>query len=366
VIIGDGKRERGARPVLLLRADASTELGSGHVMRLVALADAHQRRGGRSVFALNRAAEPLVGLLAARGHGVATIAADSGTGDDADAVLSLARTHAAAAVVIDGDFAGPAYEADLALRGGAKVIAVDDGAGRTTAAHILVNPNAGAELDGYHGDPASRILCGPRYALLRREFLAQRHLRQRAPGPPSLLVTFGGSDPEGGTARALRCLPPAPQRRVLVVLGAHHAADQALEAAEQAARRGHAVEVLHSPPDMAAVMHGADAAISAAGGTLLELACLGCPSLAFVVADNQERGYRALVAAECVAGGGDLRRLDDQELAAHISAFLDDGARQRRRADRARKLVDGLGATRVLSALREHPSGPVARAEATA
>ena len=192
-------------------------------------------------------------------------------------------------------------------------------------------------------------------------------MRPRAPGPPTLLVTFGGSDPEGGTARVLGCLPPAPQRRILIVIGAHvDAAAEALEAAERAARAGHAVEVLHTPPDMAAVMHVADAAISAAGGTLLELACLGVPSLAFVVADNQERGCRALVEAECVAGGGDLRRLDDGELAARVTAFLDDGARQRRRADRARKLIDGLGATRVLSALREHPSGPVARAEATA
>lgn len=356
-----------ARP-LLLRAEASPELGGGHVMRLLALADAHQRRGGRAVFALGRAAEPLHGALRRRGHDIATITSASGSPGDAEETEALARRREVGAIVVDGGFA-PDLEAALRGRGAGAVVSIDDSAGRATAADVLVNPNAGAEHATYTSEGEAALLLGPRYALIRPEFGGRaRRTRRMTFGPAqTLLISFGASDPAGGTARALAALPDDPPLRVLVALGAHHARpDRVLEAAEQASRRGHAVEVLSSPPDMAQLMAEADAAISAAGGTLLELACVGCPALAFVVADNQALGCRAMAAAGCVAGGDDLRAMDDDELAGRLAGFLGDSERRRQTAARARKMVDGLGAGRVLTAVEKYLSGPITRLEASA
>ena len=359
--------ERSAGSLLLFRADASTEIGAGHVMRALALADAFQRRGGRCLFALNREAEPLHEMLIRRDHEVTSLSAPSGSPGDIESVSALCRERGAVALIVDGSFAGLDYERELAARG-VSVVAIDDGAGRETAALVLVNPNAGAERADYHCDRPGVRLCGPRYALLRPEFVQRRRRRRPTASPhPCVLISFGGSDPAGGTARALDCLPDSPKLRVIAVLGAQQARTaETLEAAERAARRGHAVEVMVSPPDMAALMTAADAAISAGGGTLLELAHLGCPALAFVVADNQSRGCRALAAAGCLAGGEDLRELGDAELSGQIAAFLADPGRRRASADRARKLVDGLGASRVLERLQHYLSGQWARPEASA
>jgi len=362
-------RPSGARArLLLLRADASPELGGGHVMRLLALADSHQRRGGRALFALNRAAEPLHGALRRRGHDIALIAAASGSAGDVDESEALLRQHEAGAIIVDGPFAVD-LERQLAARGAGPVVVIDDSAGRATAAQVLVNPNAGAELATYTSDGSTALLLGPRYALIRPEFGGRaRRTRRINLGPIGcLLISFGASDPVGGTTRVLRALPAVLAMRVLVVLGAHHARpDRVLEAAQLAGRLGHSVEVLSAPPDMAQIMTEADAAISAAGGTLLELACVGCPTLAFVVADNQLPGSRAMTAAGCVAGGDDLRSLDDADLARRVADFLGDADRRRQIAGRARRMVDGLGAGRILTAVERLISGPGARLEAIA
>jgi spore coat polysaccharide biosynthesis predicted glycosyltransferase SpsG len=105
--------------------------------------------------------------------------------------------------------------------------------------------------------------------------------------------------------------------------------------------------------------------VTAAGGTLLELACVGRPALAFVAADDQRSGCRALVDAGCAAGGSDLCELDDRAAAGQLAAFLADRRRRRRLAARARRAVDGRGAGRVLGALRELMSGPAGPIEAS-
>jgi UDP-2,4-diacetamido-2,4,6-trideoxy-beta-L-altropyranose hydrolase len=351
--------------LLLFRADASPAIGGGHVMRLVALADAHRRRGGRCLFALNRAAGPIAGALTRRGHEIAWLAADSGSDGDAAETAGLAAQGGATALVVDGRFAGPAYEERL--RSAGPLIAIDDGGGRATAADILVNPNAGAERADYRSERPVHRLLGPPYALLRPEFAeAAERTRPRTAREPCVLLSFGASDPAGGTARALAALPWSRTLRVMAVLGAHHPSPgDVLAAAASAAGAGHSVDVLCEPPDMARVMAAADAAISAAGGTLLELACLGCPTLAFVVADDQHRGSRALAEAGCLASGGDLRDLDNRALSARIRAFLSDRDGRREMAERARRLVDGRGADRVLAALDQHLTGD-SRIEATA
>jgi spore coat polysaccharide biosynthesis predicted glycosyltransferase SpsG len=336
-------------------------------MRLLALADAHQRRGGRALFALNRAAEPLRGDIRRRGHDVAMIGVPSGSIGDQDATRELVRQRGAAGLVLDGSFATLRFERDLSAHGAA-VITIDDSAGRATAADILVNPNGGASQASYPEGSGTRLLLGPRYALLRPEFAgAARRAPRRPAGPaPCLLISFGASDPARGTARVLAALPVAPALRLLVVVGAHHErAGEVFAAAERAASAGHTVEILHAPPDMAHLMGIADAAISAAGGTLLELACVGCPALAFAVADNQRSGARALVEAGCAAGGDDLRELDDSAVAGVIARFLADSAGRETMAERGRRVVDGLGAGRVLSALEQILSGPTAPIEAT-
>ena len=84
------------------------------------------------------------------------------------------------------------------------------------------------------------------------------------------------------------------------------------------------------------------------------------------MADNQSLGCRAMAAANYVTGNDDLRAMDDDKLADRMAGFLGDSERRRQTAARARKMVDGLGAGRVLTAVEKYLSGPITRLEASA
>ncbi|HEX7900451.1 MAG TPA: UDP-2,4-diacetamido-2,4,6-trideoxy-beta-L-altropyranose hydrolase [Planctomycetota bacterium] len=311
---------------LLIRADAGTRIGSGHVMRCLALAHAWRDRGGRAAFLTNA---PDV-------EDFETIPAPEA--GDVERAIETARARAADWVVVDGYRFDSGYL--RALRdAGLRVLAIDDhGRAGEYAADAILDVNLAAREDAYRRRPAgARLLLGTRYALLRREF---RGLRP-APKPAlarTLLVTLGGADPGNATLRVVETLVarPEPRPETVVLLGPDNPHRSVLERAVA----GTSIRLETGGPGMAARMAWADAAISGAGGTAWELAYMGVPSMLVVAAENQRPNADALAAA-----GAALRPEDG------LDALLADGPRRARLAERGRALVDGRGADRVAAAL---------------
>lgn len=317
---------------IVLRADASRAHGYGHVARLTALADEIRARGG----------------------GVTPLFGDDITGVawSTDAALEAATAQGVTAVVVDG----PQLVAELApalIARGVPTIVVDDNGScpHECAAIVNHNPHA-AELASTYAQ-SSQLLLGRRYALLRASVTRYAHGQCRPKPRPRLRVaiTFGGSDPPDATSRALRLLPSERSLDVVAIAGpgyAHHAALHA--AALVAESRGHAVEICVAPEDPAAWFVVVDTAISAAGGTLGELAYLGCPALAFAIAPDQIAPARYQARHGCVAGGHAWRTLSDAAVTAELRAFLVDDAARAALRERALATIDGSGAARVVDA----------------
>ena len=116
---------------LLVRADATPAMGTGHVMRCLALATAWRRAtGGRVVLLTAADVGPLSGRIAAAGVEVRTVDVPSltpgfGSAEDAHATASVARSEAAAWLVLDGYDFGHAYQEAVA-GGGTPVLVLDD------------------------------------------------------------------------------------------------------------------------------------------------------------------------------------------------------------------------------------------------
>lgn len=319
---------------LWLRADASASMGFGHVMRLLAVAERAGNVGIEPRFVVGGG--PVArNLIATRGF--------RAIGVDFGSRSWLGDVSSDDFVVFDGYHFG----LDLLWEAGdraARVGAVEDFGGGEFPVDVLLNQNP-VTAPHYELNKGGVALVGPRYALVRQEFLA--HRRHRGGDPPrTLLVTMGGSDVAGLTTAAIARAPGrAAFDRMLVVVGP--AADV------DSAQTGPDVEVVRAPADVARTFASADAAISAAGSTTWELLTMGLPTALVEVAPNQQHIGPGVARAKAgiFLGGPD----DFDGAFVDATQRLAEPAERRQLSDRALSLVDGRGAQRFLDALQGRP-----------
>lgn len=353
---------------LLVRADASSQIGSGHFMRCLALAQVWQEHGGAAIF-LMAAGAPALGKRLEDDHiGEVRLSAQPGSIADADETVEAALRHNAAWVALDGYQFSPDYQRVLKDKIAHLLLFDDLARADRYHADLLLNQNAYAKPEMY-ADRAGNctLLLGAPYLLLRREFAEWRHRdRQITPRVRNLLVTFGGSDAEDASAGALQALEmlPAPKMNVRVLVGASNPRRAGLE--RLAAKLPHSVEFQTDTKRIADEMAWADAAISAAGSTSWELAFMGLPSLLITLSENQHGCAEYLHRHGIAISLGWHHQVQPAETAATLSALAANPRRRAEMSSRGRDLIDGRGGERVVLAMANiaPPAGrcPTARA----
>lgn len=349
------------------RVDASTDIGTGHFMRCLAVADALKRRGARVRFVSRHAPQHLRELVAASGHDFVAFRA-ARRSDSTDELPhspwlgTSQRTDAQDAVealsdqlwdwvVVDHYALDARWE--FALRKTAKrLMAIDDLANRMHDCDVLIDQNLYEDMDRrYAGKvPAHcQLLLGPQYALLREEFRRlHQSVKPRNGQVKRVLVFFGGVDTRGHTAEAVAALATlgVQDLQVDVVIGPQYPRRQKIESACN--EHGFACHVYTER--MAQLMAAADLAIGAGGSASWERCCLGLPTLILCGANNQKQliedaALNGLVYAPAMHSGGAA------SLADHLRALLDNPALLRSMSRNGLKTVDGRGTERVLRSI---------------
>ncbi len=339
-------------PKILFRADASLEIGTGHVMRCLTLAKA--LKGAECRFVCREHEGNLIDYI--RDQGFEVLALPMGRGDWLGASWQEDAAQTAAAGPCDWlvvDHYGLDASWESAMRAQAtRIMAVDDLANRPHDCDLLLDQNLGRKPADYAGRvPAGcPLLLGPSFALLRPEFAAWREksLARRGGALKTLLITMGGVDQHNVTGDILAALKGSALpdgAEIKVIMGPH--APWLAEVRAAAAAMPWPCEVLVGVSNMAELMAGSDLAIGAAGSTSWERCCLGLPTLALVLADNQRAGAKALAAAGAAVLLGDARRNGWQaELRAALPpATLTTLSRN------AQKITDGKGGERCAAAM---------------
>ncbi len=340
---------------LLVRADASPRMGTGHVMRCLALAQAWQDAGGQAVFVMAAGTpSPIQARLTHEGFRVQLLPATPGGDEDVARTTDLAGATGARWVVLDGYHFGASYQRQIKASG-LRLLAIDDNAhAEHYWADLVLNQNLHADESLYRNrEPCTRLLLGTRFALLRREFRRAQGRRIVPAVGRKLLVTLGGSDPDGVMFKVLTALEQVdlPGLEVIAVIGGSNPHRAALEQAARACRAR--VSIQADVTDMASLMAWADAAVAAGGTTTWERALLGLPGLVFVLADNQRE---ISAAVQRLGLGWDLGPHQDVSvpaLALAISRLMRDQAARAAMAERGPALVDGQGVLRVMGMLVE-------------
>jgi UDP-2,4-diacetamido-2,4,6-trideoxy-beta-L-altropyranose hydrolase len=342
---------------ILIRADASVSMGTGHVMRCLALAQAWQDRGGRVVYAMAETAPGMVERLNGANIEVVKLSAAPGSECDAMETAAIARSQAFEWVVLDGYHFSVDYQRRLKEAGPQLLLLDDFGALGHYWADLILNQDPIADEQLYvNRETYSKVLLGTRYTFIRREFRNYIRPRRRATATARrLLITLGGSDPENVTETVIRSLNAVEvdELKATVLVGPSNPHKRQLEKA--AADCNKHVQLLCNPPDIPAHMAACDMAITAGGSTVWELAYFRVPCVVLIAADNQMPSMRLLHDREaCIcldARPDDGRPFASEALAPTITLLCNDASRRDSLGKTLGEMSDGNGAPRVCDAL---------------
>lgn len=364
---------------IVFRADASLQIGTGHIMRCLTLADALREQGAECYFICRAHPGNLIEHIRSKGHKVhalpveanllATNKLPTGSQLTHSHWLGAAQEHDAVdCIALMGDLHPDwlivdHYALDVRWETALqpyyrKLMVIDDLADRAHACDLLLDQTFGRNPDDYKSwiPIGCTLLCGSNYALLRPEFAALRQYsldRRKNPQLENLLIAMGGVDKDNATCQVLEALRHCAlpmSCRITVIMGA--SAPWLSEVRQLSAQLPWATEVRVNVSDMAQLMANSDLAIGAAGSTSWERCCLGLPTVMAVLADNQKTAAALLEHAQAVlmvSIGANLTT----ELQRAMEKIIREKDFLKNTGEHASHISDGTGSQSVASIIEE-------------
>jgi len=291
-----------------IRTDSSIDIGTGHVMRCLTLADKLRAGGGSVAFICRELPGNICDMIEGKGYEMHRLPYKEATAPDPDrpeherwlAVdmktdIDESRTIVAALsthpdwLIVDHYGLDRAWEQELRPHV-EKIMVIDDLANRSHDCDLLLDQNLYTGMESrYDGLVPSgcKRLCGPQYSLLREEFTTIDRTRLVRTGKiKRILVFFGGVDPSDETTRAIKAIDTIDldSLQVDIVVGKANPRQEQIRYLCEADPR---LDYLRNVTNMAELMARADLAIGAGGTTTWERCYMGLPTIAVSVADNQ-------------------------------------------------------------------------------
>lgn len=349
---------------IVFRADSSIEIGVGHVMRCLSLADALTKLHFNVTFICRKLQGNINSLILERKYKLYELPFDGsafqnsnnlyanwlGTTweQDAEDTKSVVESIKPDFLIVDHYSLDAKWETQLKAFC-RKLIVIDDLANRKHVCDVIIDQTYGREVDEYYPYIEKSCLCllGAKYAILRPEFSElRRHSleRRRLTNYDKVFVSLGGIDKNnitGEVLEALACCSLPASKEVTVVLGSQ--APHQKTVMKLIEDLPYQARLLVGVTNIAEIMANSDLAIGAAGSSAWERCCLGLPTLMIVIADNQKT-----VASRLAANGAAI--LLEQPIKEFlISFFSEDNLEHLENVSaKSAQLIDGLGCERII------------------
>jgi len=358
---------------VVIRADSSYAIGSGHVIRCLSLADELIKYGYNVLFICRELPGHQIELIRQRGFTVyslpfvkiskyeakkeysdwlgATWQEDYKETKD---IIKINYTKISWLIV---DHYTLDYEWESAFRKITnRILVIDDLANRKHDCDLLLDQNLYPDAENRYTKLLGKnylSLLGPKYALLRPEFFEMRNQNKISKNNLfRILIFFGGSDATNETTKALAAIESLNDLSMYidVVVGVAHAHKEEIK--KICAKMNNVS--YHSPAkNMAELMLLADLAISGGGSTTWERCCLGLPSLTINVVEHQ---MAITAGVENIGAAINLGLANDvsvQLLCSSIRKVMSDTQALENMRLSGMQLVDGLGVSRVVEAMNK-------------
>ena len=290
------------------RVDASLNMGTGHVMRCLTLAQVLKENGANVEFICRKHEGNLIVKIRSSGFVVHELKVFEETEvdtklahshwlgatqqQDADDCIEILKAEKSDWLIVDHYALDEEWQKKLKPYY-EKLMVIDDLADRKHQCDILLDQTFGRQQEDYSGftTKGCELLLGSKYALLRPEFSKWRPYSLKRRGKPEfkqLLINMGGVDVNNITENVLDelklCNLPNDTNITIVMGGS---APHLESVKSKAITLLYKTEVKVDVDNMAEIMANTDIAIGAAGATTWERCCLGLPTIQIVIAENQ-------------------------------------------------------------------------------
>ncbi|MDO8788868.1 MAG: UDP-2,4-diacetamido-2,4,6-trideoxy-beta-L-altropyranose hydrolase [Sulfuritalea sp.] len=334
-----------------IRTDATPQIGTGHVMRCLTLADVLSTKGVAVSFLCCELPLHLEELITSKGHKFMRM--DAARDDAEETRMLLKSLPVVDWLVVDhyGLDAGWETAVRPAVKG---IVVIDDLANRSHDCDVLLDSTFGEDGCRYRGlIPATcRKLFGATYVLLRPQFAEARKRRLLSPNDGELVahVFFGGSDLRGYTSRFAQALASRlPHLRQEIAVGALYPDTDGLGRLQR--EFPGRIVWQREVDDMAAHMSRCSVALGAPGIATWERACLGLPSAYLATHHNQRPILQALEKRGLCRFLGDADLITDDAFIDGVREFLADTRGLAGMREIGLSAIDGNGAERVAHSL---------------
>jgi UDP-2,4-diacetamido-2,4,6-trideoxy-beta-L-altropyranose hydrolase len=334
-----------------IRVDASPAIGLGHVKRCVALALALRDIEVDVRFVtrdLGPSAKRLIG--SAGFHCVVLPGPSTNQRDDARATCDALQSEHADWVVVDDYGLDAVWHRIVASSLSTRIAAIDDLGNRPLAVDLVIDHNLADHRRKYQEQLPQNvpILGGPHYALLDPAYgVSARY--EYSEEVRTIGIFMGGIDIDDFSSIALEaCRGVARFTGAIEVVTTQD--NPNLRSLEALASRGGRTDVLIDLPNLADFFRRHDLQIGAGGGATWERCCIGVPTLAVAVAENQRYVLEPLGKRGAVRAVSERVPTADS-LGREIRYLIDSPEVRSQLAQTSRQLVDGRGAFRVADAM---------------
>ena len=349
-----------------IRVDSSLRIGTGHVMRCLALAEELRVQGSDVYFIARDLPGHITRTIEESGfrlHKLPAAVSKSSTWLEVDVQQDVLETSAILKknppdwLVVDHYSLSDTWEEKV--RPFVKALAViDDLADRKHLCDLIIDHGYHRNIESRYDHwlaGATRRLLGPKYSLLRREFAdaSARKVAELSKTFDSIFVFMGGIDATNETAKVIEAIEDDKLLRAEIVVGSNHPFRASIEKQLAGNDRLH----LHvQPKDFIELMHECDLAVGAGGTNTWERFCLGLPSIVISVAANQVESTRALADDGYLSYLGHFDQVTPAQIVQKVRDLAANPPERVKLSQRGMSLVDGLGAQRVVSEMKSFSS----------
>ncbi|WP_296807553.1 UDP-2,4-diacetamido-2,4,6-trideoxy-beta-L-altropyranose hydrolase [uncultured Methanobrevibacter sp.] len=339
---------------LLIRVDSTYEIGMGHFMRTLALAQKWQQLNGEIFFLINDNDILKEKIISQNMHFIVNPHI-SGSIDDSNFLIKQINNHDISWVVVDGYIFKEEYFANLRNNNVKFLIFDDDGKLNKYVCNIVLNQNLHGNEDWYipKKEDYTQLLIGTDYVLLRNEFLEFIDYKKSIKDVvKNILVTLGGSDVNNYSLKILKILNKLDYRdfNVIVVIGANNIHEEELQSFSEISNFN--VQILKNVSNMPELMELADLAFSSGGTTVWELAFMGVPTIVGATSYIEEVLLDGLNENNLFKTVGNLENLNENFLLNLFNDLIMNYNERSKMSIDGQNFIDGFGFKRILNNMR--------------